>query len=126
MQLPDLTREEHGRKGESAVSVAPFSEVTGTDGPAGWFPHTSKKEKGTREKFNHKNPTQRLTLHLAAQRTQKPLPAQGLALGEWDLHEPPICLWMTPLLFIPFESVYDGGDNTPQSPRGIMGRQQVT
>lgn len=29
MQLPDLTQEEHGRKGEAAVSLAPFSELSG-------------------------------------------------------------------------------------------------
>lgn len=29
MQLPDLTQEEHGRKGEAVVSLAPFSELPG-------------------------------------------------------------------------------------------------
>lgn len=33
MQLPDLTQEEHGRKGgEAVVSLAPFSELPGLAG----------------------------------------------------------------------------------------------
>lgn len=32
MQLPDLTQEEHGRKGEAVASLAPFSELPGLAG----------------------------------------------------------------------------------------------
>lgn len=32
MQLPDLTQEEHGRRGEAVVSLAPFSELPGLPG----------------------------------------------------------------------------------------------
>lgn len=51
MQLPDLTQEEHGRKGEAVVSLAPFSELPGlAGGMVGALPQGGKAGEGTKEK----------------------------------------------------------------------------